>query len=406
MKLEQFIAKRYFIAKHKLNFITVISVISTIGIMIGVASLIVVLSVFNGFGNLVESFLTSIDPDLRIDLIEDNFENQKEIELFLNENKSVKTYSPYLISKALLESKYAQYVVELKGIEKTKFVQLYDTSKINLYEYESNIKTLPGIYLGIILASELQVNLGDTIKVFVPSSITSFLTGFKPVRKSEFIVEAIFYSQNNEYDKSLSFIDFNYAASLLASFKSIHGYEVALNQKSELEKIKNNLQNYFYKKVEVLDKNEIHRELFSVMKIERWVAYLLLSLIIAVASFNILSSLSMTVLEKKRDISIMKSFGLTDKSLLKIFLNEGAIIGFIGTFFGSILGLIICWLQINYKIYPLDPTQYKVDSLPLEIQAIDFLIVAFASISLSLLAAYFPALKASKTNLIDGIKWE
>jgi lipoprotein-releasing system permease protein len=142
------------------------------------------------------------------------------------------------------------------------------------------------------------------------------------------------------------------------------------------------------------------------MKIERWVAYLLLSLIIAVASFNILSSLTMTVLEKKRDISIMKSFGVSEKSLLKIFLNEGAIIGFVGTILGTILGLFICWLQIEYKIYPLDPTQYKIDSLPLEVRIIDFFTVAFASMTLSILSASFPASIASKTNLIEGIKWE
>jgi lipoprotein-releasing system permease protein len=406
MKLEKFIAKRYFISKHKLNFITIISIISTLGIMIGVASLIIVLSVFNGFGSLVESFLTSIDPDVRIDFVQINNDYISTTESLLKNNKDIKTYTPYLTSRVLLESKYSQSVAELKGIEINKFFELYDSSKIIFYKSELNNISMPGIYLGIILANELQVNLDDTLRVFAPSPMNSFLNGFSPVKSRAFFVKGIFYSQNNQYDKNLSIIDLSSALSLFGSFKSIQGFEISLSEKDKIGKLKEELENIFNGKIEVLDKYEIHSELFSVMKIERWVAYLLLSLIIAVASFNILSSLTMTVLEKKRDISIMKSFGVSEKSLLKIFLNEGAIIGFVGTILGTILGLFICWLQIEYKIYPLDPTQYKIDSLPLEVRIIDFFTVAFASMTLSILSASFPASIASKTNLIEGIKWE
>lgn len=405
MKLERFIAKRYFVSKHRLNFITIISLISTIGITIGVASLIVVLSVFNGFGNLVEELLTSLDPDIRIDFIDNSKVQSSEIEKLLNKSEKINSFSAYLLSRSLLESNYAQSVVELKGINKSQFFQLYDSSKVNFYKTKAN-NSLPGIYIGVILASELQVELNDTITAYVPSSVRSFLSGFSPIRKGRFVVEGIFYSQNNQYDNSLAIIDLKDFYSFFGSNRKILGYEISLKNKKDFNYVKDLIQNSFSSNIEVLGKYEIHKELFSVMKIERWVAYLLLSLIIVVASFNILSSLSMTVLEKKRDISIMKSFGISEKSLLKIFLNEGAIIGIVGTFLGLILGLFICWLQLEFKIYPLDPTQYKVDSLPLKIQAIDFLTVSFASMSLSIIAAAFPALRASKTNLIEGIKWE
>lgn len=406
MKLETFISKRYFISKHKINFITIISIISTLGIMIGVASLIVVLSVFNGFGSLVESFLTSIDPDLRIDFVQNNNKDISATYSLLKNNNDIKTYTPYLTSRVLIESKYAQSVVNLKGIELEKFSELYDSSKIIFYKSRLSNISIPGIYLGIFLANELQVNLDDTINVFAPSSMNSFLNSFNPIKSRAFFVKGIFYSQNNQYDRTLSIIDLNSALSLFGSSKPIQGFEISLSEKDKIGKLKDELENNLNGKAEVLDKYEIHSELFSVMKIERWVAYLLLSLIIAVASFNILSSLTMTVLEKKRDISIMKSFGVSEKSLLKIFLNEGAIVGFVGTILGTILGLVICWLQIEYKIYPLDPTQYKIDSLPLEVRIIDFFTVAFASMTLSIISAYFPASIASKTNLIEGIKWE
>ncbi len=151
---------------------------------------------------------------------------------------------------------------------------------------------------------------------------------------------------------------------------------------------------------------DFHKELYSVMQIERWVAYILLSLIIAVASFNILGSLSMSVLEKKRDIGIMKSFGVTENSILKIFLNEGILIGIFGTLFGVILGYFVCWLQLNFNIYPLDPTMYKINSLPIELRISDFFFVSGASMLLTFLAALFPARRAAKVDALESIKWE
>lgn len=406
MKLERFIAKRYFISKHKLNFITIISIISTLGITIGVASLIVVLSVFNGFGNLVEELLTSLDPDMRVEIINDDKINLSTFEEYVRNNYKIKSFSPYLISRSLFESKYSQIVAEVKGINLNKIFSIYDSNKVNFNLNEYDKSTLPKIYIGLILANELQVDLNDTITIYAPTSLNSFLSGFSPIKKGIFIVKGIFYSQNNQYDRSLALIDIRDSFSLFGSGKKIKGYEISLKNQEDFNDVKYFFDEKFSDNIEILSKYEIHKELFSVMKIERWVAYLLLSLIIAVASFNILSSLSMTVLEKKRDISIMKAFGIPERSLLKIFLNEGAIIGIIGTIIGTFLGLFICWLQLEFKVYPLDPTQYKIDSLPLKIQISDFFIVAFASMSLSILAASFPAMRAAKTNLIEGIKWE
>jgi lipoprotein-releasing system permease protein len=142
------------------------------------------------------------------------------------------------------------------------------------------------------------------------------------------------------------------------------------------------------------------------MQIERWVAYILLSLIIAVATFNILGSLSMSVIEKKRDIGILRSMGSKENSILKIFMYEGLMIGLIGTGLGVLLGYLICLLQIKYNIYPLDPTQYKIDSLPLELRISDFFVITGVSLFLSLVASLIPAKRASKVDALQAIKWE
>jgi lipoprotein-releasing system permease protein len=142
------------------------------------------------------------------------------------------------------------------------------------------------------------------------------------------------------------------------------------------------------------------------MQIERWAAYILLSLIIAVASFNVLGSLSMSVIEKRRDIGILRSMGAYQKSIVKIFMFEGLLIGIIGTAAGLLLGYFISFLQIHYNIYPLDPTQYKIDSLPLEIRFSDFFYITGISLLLSFLASLFPAKRAAAVNPIEAIKWE
>jgi lipoprotein-releasing system permease protein len=142
------------------------------------------------------------------------------------------------------------------------------------------------------------------------------------------------------------------------------------------------------------------------MKVERWTAYLILSLIIAVATFNILGSLSMSVIEKKRDIGILNAMGISEKSVLRIFMFEGILIGIIGTVVGIILGYLVCYIQIEYNIYPLNPAQYKIDALPMEVRLSDFFFISGASMLLAFLAALYPAKRAVKVNPLEAIKWE
>ncbi|MFN3873583.1 MAG: FtsX-like permease family protein [Ignavibacterium sp.] len=409
MNLEKFIAKRYLISRHKLNFITIISFLSIAGITIGVAALIVVLSVFNGFGSLVTSYLISLDPDLRIVFKSESTDIlHNEIEEKLNSLNEIKSFSPFVSGKVLALNRGKTEVINLRAVELGKINQLYDFDKLTILT-KSDLSEKPGdgIFIGIRLADKLEAVSGDSITIVSPANIEGvILQGSIPLTK-KFLVKGIFYSQNNEYDESLAIADLIIGQQLLGFKKSFEGYEIKLSDRAKSEEIKNELSTLIdTETAEVNTWYDFHKELYSVMQIERWVAYILLSLIIAVASFNILGSLSMSVLEKKRDIGIMKSFGVTETSILKIFLNEGILIGIFGTLFGVMLGYFVCWLQISYNIYPLDPTMYKIDSLPLEIRISDFFFVASASLLLTFLAALFPARRAAKVDALQSIKWE
>ena len=408
MNFESFIAKRYLVSKHKINFITIISFISIAGITVGVAALIVVLSVFNGFGSLVTSYLMNLDPHIRITAISN--EGEKEIlklEEIIRNQKEIEAYSPFIEGKVLAYNKGITQVLNLKGISEHSVNSVY---LLNDNIVDGDVFLTQGssnIVVGLQLADKLKVFTGDTLLLISPSNIEQAITQLSLPLSRRVVVAGIFSSKNNEYDGGYIFCSLKDAQYLFGYKNNFQGYDIRLNHINNSERIKKFLQDQ-------LDKNnfsintwyDFHQELYAVMQVERWTAYIILSLIIAVATFNILGSLSMSVIEKKRDIGILRSMGVTEKSVLKIFMFEGLLIGIIGTLLGVMIGYLVCYIQIKYNIYPLDPSQYKIDSLPIEVRFSDFFFISGVAMILSFFASLYPAKRAAKVNPISAIKWE
>ncbi|MGA7836757.1 MAG: ABC transporter permease [Ignavibacteriaceae bacterium] len=410
MNFEHYIAKRYLGSKHKINFITIISFLSVSGITIGVAALIVVLSVFNGFSSLVTSYLINFDPHVRIEMITSNSsEESSKVESILKNEKEVKDFSPFVSGKVLVYRARLTQIINLKGISRNEGNTVYNISPSILYgKYNlSSDEGLPRVIIGLTLADRLETIIGDTLTLVSPSNIESAVTQFSMPLTERVIVAGIYSSNNNDYDANFIFSALPVAQNLLGYGKTIQGFDIKLDNINSSFDVKDKIQaklnpdnfsvNTWY---------DFHRDLYSVMQIERWTAYIILSLIIAVATFNILGSLSMSVIEKQRDIGILRSMGATENSILRIFRFEGLLIGIIGTIAGSLLGYFVCFLQLQYKIYPLDPTQYKIDALPLQVRLSDFFFIAGISLLLSYLASIYPARKAAKVNPLEAIKWE
>ena len=410
MKFENFIARRYLVSKHKVNFITIISILSIGGITIGVAALIVVLSVFNGFGSLVTSFLVNFDPHIRVEILNpDNGKAVERLDSVLSKNSEVVKFSPYVSGKVLAFRAGLFQVVNLKGIDVSSGESIYDIEQSMLYgKYSLAQKGIyPEMLLGLHLADRMQTLIGDTLTLLSPAGIEKAVTQFAAPKTEKFILSGIYSTTNNEYDDSYIFTSLQFAQNLLGYKDHIQGYDIRLNDIDESFDVKAQLQKVLpAEDYRIETWYDFHRDLYSAMQIERWTAYIILCLIIAVASFNILGSLSMSVIEKKRDIGVLHSMGAQQKSILKIFMYEGILIGIIGTIAGLFLGYFICFLQLKFNIYPLDPTQYKIDSLPLQLRLSDFFFVSGASLLLTFLASLFPAKKAAKINTIEAIKWE
>ncbi|MDQ7815733.1 MAG: ABC transporter permease [Melioribacteraceae bacterium] len=408
--LEFFIAKRYIRSKHKLNFITIISFLSTAGISIGVAALIIVLSVFNGFGSLVTSILISFDPHVRVSVIDERgFAEIPKIEEQLGSMKNIQEFYPFVDGKVVLINRQTFEIVTLKGItEQNKNDNWGVGSKIISGKFDLDDRAgTSKIILGLPLALKLSARVGDTLYATSAYNIERTITSLSIPRTQKFVVSGLFESNNRDYDVAFSFTSLNSGQKLFGLQNRITGYEIRLNNIKNAEDVKDQLlskipDNLF----SVSTWYDLHKDLFSVMLIERWAAYILLCLIIAVATFNIFASLTMTVLEKKKDIGVMRSLGLNKNAILKIFMFEGILVGIIGTTLGLIIGLAVCYLQIEYNFYPLDPTKYIIDSLPVQIKFSDIIAVGLMALFLSFVASLYPAKRAASTVIIESIKYE
>jgi lipoprotein-releasing system permease protein len=408
MKYERTIALRYLLSKKDIKFVSIISAISIAGVTIGVAALVIVLSVFNGFGSLVASILVNFDPHLRIESTGPmNITESKQVQEYLSNQKIVKGCSPFVGGKALIVSRNVNRVVNIRGLE-AQSIQLVSglTEKLVLGSMDLVEGRQNGIVLGLFLADRLGVVVGDTISVVSPSGaeMATMQLGLPIIRR--FKVVGIYESNNKDYDGYYAFTNLSSAQSLFGKQDMIDGIDIRFDDVEKAETFKNEIKKKYGNAFRYLTWYDLHSELYSVMRIERWCAYIVLCLIIAVASFNLLGSLTMTVIEKRRDIGILKSMGATNNNLKKIFALQGLFVGIVGTIVGSALGLLIVYLQDRYHLVALDTTVYIIPAMPVEVHFVDILVIAVAAIGLCSLASRLPANRAAALDPVKAIRWE
>jgi len=408
MNVEFFVAKRYLFSKRKLNFITVISLISVLGVTIGVAAMIIVLSVFNGFQNRVTSMLVGFDPHIRIEATDSKkITDIDDLSQKLTAN-NIKYFAPFTLNKAMLATSAQNKVIFIKGVDEDATAKATGIRNAMAYgEFNlSNSSGMPGIILGLSLADQLKSEIGDTVTVISPVGLEYALTQFvEPITK-QFIVTGIYDSENKEYDSKYAYISLTDASDLFRTYGTYNGVDIRLNDINQSEEVKQKLISALGNEFTVSTWYDLHSDFYSILKIERWTAFIILSLIIVVATFNILGSLTMTVIEKKRDIGILRAMGATSQTITKIFMFEGIAVGLIGMIAGTILGLGITLAQKHFELYKISSSIYKIRALPVELSAIDFIAVPIAALFLCYVASLYPAKRAAKLNPVESIRWE
>jgi lipoprotein-releasing system permease protein len=411
MSLELFIAKRYLRAKRRTGFISIITYVSIGGVMIGVTALILVLSVMNGFEEEVRSRLIGVDAHLR--LRKYFYENITETDSLMQMVRSVDHVtgvSPAIFEEGMIKSKSAQKPTGIRAIDPetadavTNLSDKVVLGELNFEPKEINGRMYPGIVLGKYLADAiLALNLGEVVTVWSMPKEGGF---FAQPKVMQFYVAGLLELGYYEYDKLFSYISIEDGQQLFDLGDGVSWIEIRIDDYERAGKVGEEIEELLGYPYTTLTWFELNRSLYSWMEIEKWGAFVILSLIIMVAAFNIISSLVMVVMEKTREIGILKSMGASSRSVMKIFMFEGLLVGLIGTALGCIIGYSIGFLQLHYHLISLPSDVYLISTLPIKLQFADFIAIASVSMLLSLLASVYPAYKASQLFPVEAIRYE
>ena len=411
---EFWIALRYTNLKNTNQFISFISLTSIIGITLGVMALIIVLSVMNGFQSELKSRILSVTSHIEITKPGRDLNNWQQTKKTINKDMGIDGVSPYVEDQAMISVGKRNRGVIVRGIfpEIEKDVSDINT-KISSGAYRLN-EGQYDILIGIDLARYLGVSVGD--KVAMISSKSNFSAAGIMPRIKRFNISGIFDSGMYEYDAGLALINLKDAQTFFKKNKNVSGLRVELNNIDDTEKISNYLKKTFSHDpfVYVSDWRIQHANLFAAIELEKKVMFIILTLIIAVAAFNIVSTLVMGVTEKRSDIAILRTIGVNQKSIMYIFILQGFIIGALGTFFGIFFGVaislnietIVPFIERIFNTEFLAKDIYLISSVPSKVMTVDVYRIGLMGLFLSLVASIYPSYKASKVDPATALKYE
>ena len=406
--LEKEITFRYLKTRKKDGFLNVISIFSFIGISLGVAVLIIVMSVMNGFRTELINKIVGFNPHVTVNPYENSISLEK-----LNDNNLKKISKKLIFSNSgeaiVINKDYTKGIV-LRGYNSKDFSKLDVVKKENLIG-EPNQLSKNSISIGKELSFNLNLSIGDKMSIMSPVSIDTII-GSLP-KQETFVISSIFDSGLADFDANIAFINLDTLESFFDIEKKDRNLEIYLNNPSNIDEIKIQIQKIFDKEF-VYTWADMNSSLFSALKVERNVMFIILSLIIIVAAFNIISGLTILVKNKTKDIAILKSIGVLNKSIIKIFFLVGVIIGITATLFGIFLGVIFSLYIENFREFlsnvfniSLFPEEiYFLSTMPSEINPSTIFIISACSIFITILVSIFPAIKASKLDPVKGLKYE
>jgi len=402
-----FIAIRYLKSKKKNKGISINTLISTGGVAVGVMALLVVLSVMSGFHEDLQKKILGVNSHMVILSYRGYIDEYKSIIEKIKSEKEIISSSPFVMGQVMVSSGRKAHGVFIRGIDPITENETTDVGKYlkdGKLEDLSNIQDMPKIILGRELASSLGVFRGDTITVLSPTGNIGPL-GMLPKIK-QFKVVGIFEVGMFEYDSNLVITHIRSAQEFFDMKDSITGIEIRLKDIYRASSIREHLQSNLEFPLFVKDWMQMNRNLFSALKLEKFAMFIILILIILVASFNIISTLIMNVIEKRREIAILKAMGATDNGIMSIFMLQGLIIGIIGTMIGIIGGYSLCYILNTYQIIKLPADVYYLSHLPVKTKLTDFIIVSISAITISFLSTIYPALQASRLNPVEPLRYE
>jgi lipoprotein-releasing system permease protein len=410
-----FIGLRYLRARKREASLSLIGSIATIGIALGVMTLNVVLSVMSGFESDLRDRILGLTPHVTIDSAIGRLHAPRELVARLGEVTGVSAVAPFAVGQVVLSSGDELAGVELRGVDTAggatdlaRHVVGGDLSDLArdhpVADSEGVAVRLPGIVLGRDVAGQLRVGEGDPVTVVSPQGVPTAL-GMVP-RVKRFVVVGVFRSGMSEYDATRVFVHLPEAQRFFRLGEQVSGIEVRLEDAQDAALAARRMAPLLDVGMRVSDWMETNSTLFSALQLEKTVYFIVLLLIVLVAAFNIVATLIMVVMNKRKDIAVLKSMGAGNREIAAIFVWSGLLIGIIGAAGGSVAGLALCWALDRYEFVELPPDVFYVSTLPVEMSAPSFLGVSLVALAICVLASVYPANRAARLAPVDVIRHE
>ncbi|MGZ4886883.1 MAG: FtsX-like permease family protein [Candidatus Aminicenantales bacterium] len=406
MTFELFVARRYLTARRKQAFISLITLISVLGIMIGVAALVIAIALITGFQEDVQAKILGATSHIMVqDLSNEGLAGYRVVGDKIQADKGVLSVTPVVYSEVLISGPAKSKGTLLKGIDFSRELPgAAWLQKLEAGAIPGQGGQREGILLGRELAFTVGVQVGDLVDIVTPSANLSPM-GLMPKRR-RFQVTGIFNTGLYEFDANTALVSLSTAQKLLGIEDKVSFLQVKIRNIFEAPAIAERIKKGLNHTVYVTTWMELNKNLFSALKLEKNIMFLTITLIVIVAALNIIATLILMVMEKTRDIGILMAMGATPQNVRRIFFYQGALIGVLGTGLGAVLGLAWCWLANTFQLIRIPVDIYQISFVPFRLRTFDFLAIVGVTLAISFVSTLFPARRASKVDPVVALKYE